>query len=69
MKKLFILGFALSLLLPAVEATAASATTGVSVSVKSENIFKKRRRYKAKRKGGFLGLFRRKNSGCGCPNN
>ena len=66
MKKLLLYGFALSLLVP-VAAEATPTTPQTQVSVKSENLFKKKRRYKAKRKGGFLGLFRKKNSGCGCP--
>jgi hypothetical protein len=67
MKKLFLWGFALSLLLPAAEA-ATPTTTGTTLSTKNETIFGKRRRYKPKRNRGFLGLFRKK-SGCGCPKN
>ncbi|MCY7351454.1 MAG: hypothetical protein LH606_12445 [Cytophagaceae bacterium] len=68
MKKVLLLGFALGLLTPVIEAPASSLTAKTSVSASGESIFKKRRRYKANRKGGFLGLFRKKN-GCGCPNN
>lgn len=66
MKKLLLYGFALSLLVPvAAEATPTAQQT--EVSAKTESLFKKKRRYKANRKGGFLGLFRKKNNGCGCP--
>jgi hypothetical protein len=66
MKKLLLYGFALSLLAPVTsEATPNAVKT--QVSVKSESLFKKKRRYKAKRKGGFMGLFGKKNNGCGCP--
>ena len=66
MKKLLLYGFALGLLVP-VAAEATTTSPGTQVSVKSESLFKKKRRYKANRKGGFLGFFRKKNNGCGCP--
>jgi len=66
MKKLVLWGFALSLLIP-VASEAAPSAPEIRVSAKAESLFKKKRRYKANRKGGFLGLFRRKNNGCGCP--
>ncbi len=72
MKKALLLGFILSVVLPEVEASPAKAapvTKQSAFSPAGEKLFKKRRRNRANRRGGFLGIFGKKKGGCGCPNN